>query len=125
MAFSSTNLIATSTLVQEPELLLNRAHMPSYADAMTTLNPRSQFPAMNVTPYNCANYLLSTTTSENQMVFKLASATYVQYVHATGDGYDGYDNMSESDTWEVEWESDGSEPTGSCTTLSNWFWKDA
>ena len=100
MAFSSTNLIASSTMVQEPTRRIE-VHMPSYAVEMATLNPRSQLAAINITPYNCAQYDLSTTASENLMIFKLASATYVQYVHATGDGHDGVATNDPTVNWEV------------------------
>ena len=94
MAFGSTNLVVTSTLLQEPDLSTDSfgtqpSHIKSYSEQMTVLNPRTPVLAPNLAPYTCTEYTLNAVSSLNNMVFKLASATYVKYVHAAGDGFDG------------------------------------
>ena len=44
------------------------------------------------------------------MNFKLASATYVKYVHVTGDNYDNQATEDDADVWES---------TSSCGNVSN------
>ena len=56
------------------------------------------------------------------MTFKLASATYVQYVHATGDGYDGKSTENTGEEWEIEWYTLG--PIDDCTSFDNRYWRD-
>ena len=58
MAFGSSNLVVTSTLVQEPALWKDAvdnvpSHITSYADTMASLSPRSPVLAPNFTPYTC------------------------------------------------------------------------
>ena len=44
------------------------------------------------------------------MNFKLASATYVKYVHVTGDNYDNQATADDAVSWG---------PTGTCNNVSN------
>ena len=56
------------------------------------------------------------------MTFKLASATYVQYVHATGDGFDGQATEDTGDEWEFAWSAAG--PEDDCSEFDNRYWRD-
>ena len=59
------------------------------------------------------------------MSFKLASPTYVKYVHATGDSWDGQDT-SEADEGYTPVKDDSQEGfdgnTGFCDDASNKYW---
>ena len=93
-AYGSTNLVVTSTLVQEPEIKEISGSIPvhftSYATLMAQTAPRSPVLAVNLPPYTCTYYTLDLADpNRNIMTFKLASPTYVQYVMASGEVSDG------------------------------------
>ena len=61
---------------------------------MATLSPRWPVLTSQKQPYACTEYVINQATpSQNMMSFKLAQPTYVEYVLATGDGDDGFDNQ--------------------------------
>lgn len=88
---------------------------------MDTLNPRWPVLTSQMQPYACTEYALNASVpSQNIMSFKLAQPTYVQYVLATGDGYDGIDNRDDGTQWTLPENSSG--PTGACDLISNAYW---
>ena len=91
-AFGSANLVVDATLEQEPDRTNNgmtSAPWPSFSNEMATNTPRFSILSPSYTNA-CTEYGLSVADStQNVMSFKLDEATYVQYVHATGDGYNG------------------------------------
>ena len=81
-AYSSTNLVVTSTLVQEPDLRewngILYPHITPFSTLMAQTAPRSPVSAANLPPYTGTTYELDLTdTSKNKLTFKLASPTYV------------------------------------------------
>ena len=131
VAYGSKNLVTTATLVEEPDLFGTAdndvpPHITSYADNMAILSPRTRVLAYNLPPYTCTEYEIPPFGGVDRMSFKLASPTYVKYVHATGDSWDGQETLDPT--------TDGYTPvadstnlgfdnsSGKCVDASNKYW---
>ena len=102
-AWRSANHVTETTLIDEPYLM---EPYVSFSSKMSTLNPR--YPIIyqgNEDTSSCSRY--RDDVDEPYLVFKLDNPTYVEYLIATGEAYDGKD-------FEDYWWSDNT-----CNTMSN------
>lgn len=110
-------------LEREPVLSDNYSWIKPFSDKMKQMNPRTQILASNLALHTCTQYLLSADQNQNLMVFKLSQPTYVQYVHATGEGDDGLGTSRGTEDESYQFTYTGSElDQSTCSDFNNRYW---